>query len=205
MTGNLIYIVSPEQVRQAPAQSGARKYEGEVATGYDAKREQAPKWAAEQEIIENMLTGLPYGDWVLDAPCGTGRFFEFYQRHGLIVRGLDISDDMIAQATKKVKPENVNRFSFAKADIRKTGLKDKSVDASVMCRLTRWLSPEDCGLAFAELQRVTRKKIIFTARVRNHPHARTYEMIDSWLKGWNIHRDEAGAEEDYRIIELRPE
>ena len=43
-----------------------------------------------------------------------------------------------------------------------------------------------------------------TARVANHEHARGYDLITGALDGWRIHRDEAGAEPDYRIIELRP-
>ncbi len=183
---------------------GAEKYVGEIAKGYNAKRENDPKWTLEQTIIESMLDGLADGSWILDVPCGTGRFFKYYQEHKHIVRALDISADMIREAQKEVLPENDNRFRYALGDVRDTKLEDKSVDASVMCRLTRWLSPEDCQLAWRELQRVTRQKIIFTARVRNHEHARTYELINSSLDGWKIARDETGVDVDYRVIELGP-
>ncbi len=151
-----------------------------------------------------MLRGIPDGSWVLDCPCGTGRFFRYYQEHRHIVRALDLSAAMIEEAVKEVDEEHENRFKFAQGDVRSTGLEDKSVDASVMCRLTRWLTPEACVDALKELQRVTRDRIIFTARVRNHKHARTYELINSALKGWKIERDEPGADLDYRIIMLRP-
>ena len=187
-----------------PVKHGADKYVGAVAQGYDAKRENSPKHTIEQKIIEDMLGGLADGSWILDAPCGTGRFFKFYQEHKHVVRALDLSHDMINQAGMKVEEENSQRFYFAQGDVRDTNLEDKCVDASVMCRLTRWLSPEGCVDAWRELQRVTRQKIIFTARVRNHPHARTYELIESALDGWKIARDETGVDLDYRIIELRP-
>jgi ubiquinone/menaquinone biosynthesis C-methylase UbiE len=183
-------------------QHGARKFHGAVAEGYDQKREESPKWQIEQKIIEDMLGDLQMGEWVLDVPCGTGRFFHVYHDKKVIYHGVDLSDDMLEQAAQKVKDPNRTRLRVG--DVRKLGMHDKSVDVSVMCRLTRWLSPADCVQALRELQRVTRRKIILTARVRNHPHARSYELIQSALDGWKIHRDEAGADMDYRIIELRP-
>lgn len=181
---------------------GAEKYHGAIATGYDAKREQSPKWTIEQAHIEDMLSDLQKGDWVLDAPCGTGRFLPYCQGRGLIYRGLDRSDDMLAQA--KAKVTNPQQAMFATGDVRALPLEAKSVDAVINCRITRWLSPEDCQQMLRESQRVARKKIISTWRVRNHPHARSYELIQGALDGWKIHRDEAGADLDYRVIELRP-
>lgn len=183
-------------------QGGAEKYHGAIAQGYDAKREQSPKWTIEQAHIEDMLSDLPKGNWVLDAPCGTGRFLPYCQSNGLIYRGLDRSDDMLAQA--KAKVTDPQKAMFAVGDVRKLPLEDKSVDAVINCRITRWLSPEDCQVMLRESQRVARKKIIQTWRVRNHPHARSYELLQGALDGWRIHRDEAGADLDYRVIELRP-
>jgi ubiquinone/menaquinone biosynthesis C-methylase UbiE len=185
-----------------PQQGGAEKYHGAIATGYDAKREQSPKWTIEQAHIEDMLSDLTKGDWVLDAPCGTGRFLPFCQTKGLIYLGLDRSQDMLNQAAQKVT--NPQAAMFACGDVRKVQRTDKSVDAVINCRITRWLSPDDCVAMLKESQRVARKKIIQTWRVRNHPHARSYDLLNSALDGWKIHRDEAGADLDYRIIELRP-
>lgn len=183
---------------------GADKYHGPVAEGYDAKREGSLKWQIEQRVIEEMLTDkqLPVGSWVLDIPCGTGRFFKCYHDRGFIIRGMDKSADMLRQASSKVVDPMKAKLDLG--DVRRLELWDKSVDVSVMCRLTRWLEPADCVLALNELQRVTRKKIISTWRVRNHPHARSYELINSALNGWKISRDEAGVDMDYRIIEMRP-
>ena len=58
-------------------QGGAEKYVGQVAQGYDAKREQSPKWQIEQRVIEDMLSDLPAESVVLDCPVGTGRFLPF--------------------------------------------------------------------------------------------------------------------------------
>jgi Methylase involved in ubiquinone/menaquinone biosynthesis len=210
----------PSQPPQ-PSPSGAAKYVGQVAEGYDAKREQSPKWQLEQRIIEVMLSDLGAGASVLDCPVGTGRFLKFYAGKGLEFIGADISGDMLVQSALKLVPENhvaawvaacnkANQIMpfrvpgkgvLTIGDIRQIGLPDKSVDAAVACRITRWLSPDDCQKMFRELQRVCRKRIIWTARVANHVHARSIDLFESALApGWKIIRNEAGVDMDYRVI-----
>lgn len=209
----------PQQGQQSQQQvaqpGGARKYTGATAQGYDAKRETSAKWVAEQQIIEDMLSDLPRGSVILDAPCGTGRFFDFYAQKEFVVGALDTSADMIALAAQKITDPNSlidgkRQWSFAQGDVRNTDLPEGYVDASVMVRLTRWLEPEECQAAFRELQRVTRGRIILTARVANHPHMRPVELFEAVLEpGWKLTRNEPGAtgtpeaaqvDEDYRIL-----
>lgn len=184
--------------------NGADKYYGTVASGYDAKRESNPKWEAEQRIIESMLDGLPQGAWVLDCPVGTGRFLQAFIDRKYQVWAFDKSTDMLMRAQAKLPAQVVHRnIRFGQADVRSLPLADGSVDLAVMCRLTRWLSPEDCTVAIHELARVTRKRIIFTARVANHPHARPYGLFA--VDGWQIVRDEqTGDDEDLRVICVEP-
>src|SRR3990167_5525647 len=75
---------NPELLKQ----SGAGKYNGAIAKGYDAKREDSEKWKAEDRIMRGMLTDLPRGTSVLDVPVGTGRFIPFYEEFGFNVLGL---------------------------------------------------------------------------------------------------------------------
>lgn len=192
--GHMQYI--PTQQGQG---GGAGKYHGAVAQGYDQKREQSEKWLIEQQIIEDMLSSMPTGNWVLDVPCGTGRFFKFYHDKGFLFRAVDASMDMLRQAADKVVDPHKARLM--QADVRALPLPDKCVDASVMARLTRWLSPDDCQLALKELQRVTRDRIILTARVADHPHARPVELFTEALEdGWTLAKDEQGYCPEYRIL-----
>ena len=180
--------------------SGADKYVGENAgANYRKKREHTPKWQTEQAIIERMLEDMPAGNWVLDVPCGDGRFFKFYHDKGFIFRGLDTSaDQLVAAAHEVVDPMQAR---LGQGDVRSLPLGDKCVDASVMVRLTRWLSPEDCQLALKELQRVTRDRIIITARVANHPHARPVELFTEALEGgWALAKNEQGYMPEYRVL-----
>lgn len=186
--------------------SGAGKYHGAIAAGYDAKRKDDPKRILAKRIVEDMLADLPSGSWLLDCPCGTGRFLPFCQDKGLIYIGMDASIDMLKQAAAKVT--NPQKVRLEQASIFELPRDDKSIDASLMIDLTRWImgdyGPDGIKQALSELQRVTRQRIILTARVRNHKFAVTYELIESALDGWKIYRDEAGIDLDYRIIELRP-
>jgi ubiquinone/menaquinone biosynthesis C-methylase UbiE len=200
------------------AQPTNLKYTGGVATGYDAKREDSPKWQTEQRIIEQMLSDLPHGSWILDAPSGTGRFIEFCRDRGFIYRGLDISEDMIAQAAAKVGNQSpiarltksngevveAPQLSIARGNVLNSGVPDKSVDAVLNIRITRWLSPAECQQMFREMQRIARDRIILTARVCNHPHARPLEIFQAAMgDDWMLERSEAGHEKEYRIFLFR--
>lgn len=180
------------------------KYRGAIAEGYDAKRETSEKWLTEDRLVKDMLADLLEGSWILDCPVGTGRFLPYYAEKKWLVRALDASDDMLNQAIKKAGPGGLHVW-FGLANILDSRVWSKSVDAAVMVRLSRWLSPPEFVVALRELQRIARKRIVFTARVRNHVHTRDYEMIRSALNGWHIARDEAGADQDYRIIALEPD
>lgn len=211
----------PQQPQQRMMQNlqgtPSEKYYGPVATGYDAKRTESPKWKVEQEIVERMLSDLPAGSGVLDAPCGTGRFFPFYYEKAFKVRGVDISPDMLAEAAKKIpNPTNVinsePQWAWLSRNIIEEGcgLADNGVDAAVSIRFTRWVMGQygETGIRslLTELQRAATKKVIFTARVKDHPYAVPMELIEDCIcDGWAIYEDAEGYEDAYRIIQLGPE
>ena len=205
MTNPLMEYLTPvSQHPQAPT-SGANKYYGAVATGYDAKRENDPKWTVEQRIIEDMLSDLPRDTRLLDCPVGTGRFLKCYADRGFIVLGMDRSPDMLQQALKKGEPLNL-RGELRQGNILQTGLPDDEVDVAVNCRITRWVigehGPAGIQQMLREMQRVAKKRIILTARVANHPYAVSMDLIESALGGWRVARNEAGYVLDYRVLAL---
>lgn len=200
MTGQMVYL---DDGPAAGGMGGAHKYHGNVATGYDAKRDESPKWRAEQEIIEGWLSAYPEGTKVIDCPVGTGRFIPYCEGKGFKYLGIDVSTDMLDQAAQKITKRD-GSIVLAQGSVLQLPIKPKSVDVAMMIRLTRWLTPEECVRALQELQRVATKAVIFTARVRNHPHARGYDLIRSALDGWHITGDEPADGEDYRVIMLEP-
>jgi ubiquinone/menaquinone biosynthesis C-methylase UbiE len=195
------------------------KYVGQVADGYDAKRMDDPKWKIEQEIIERLLSDLPRGSWVVDAPVGTGRFFHLYAKNDLIVRGIDISEDMLKKAAAKIGGQSrvmqlqaedgqviqTPQFELIQGDLTQPlPPPDKSVDAAVCVRITRWLSPQECQNLFKELQRICRDRIILTARVANHQHARPVQMFEAVMSDdWQLEHSIAGYQPEYRVLQFR--
>lgn len=195
--------------QQVAAFASGRSFSGEAAESYDEKRETQEKWQIEQRIIEDMLSGLHPRSSVLDVPCGTGRFLGFYYERPLRVIGMDASADMIAQAAQKV-PEPLAmidgkaQFTLREGDVRALDLPDNSVDAAVMVRMTRWLSPEDCQKAFRELQRVARERIILTTRIAHSSRpnlSRPVSLFNAVQQpGWVLARNEAARDETYRVL-----
>lgn len=210
-------------------QHGAHKYVGPVAENYDNKRIDDPKWTIEQAIIENMIAELPGGSEILDCPVGTGRFLNAYVANGHRFIGMDISGDMLVQSALKLMSEdqvatwvqasnerntimplriNDRNGMLIPGNILQIGLPDKHVDCAVSVRITRWVIGEHgpAGIAqmLKELQRVSRKRIIITARVRDHKFAVSEHLIESALDGWKIARNEEGYQPQYRILMLEP-
>lgn len=186
---------------------GARKYVGDVATGYDAKRQAAPKWAAEQRIIEAIIDDLPEGSTVLDVPVGTGRFISAYERNGHIWTGVDASQDMIFEAKKKIADASTGRERTCQCEVGRLDhfFEKNEFDLSIMCRLTRWLTPEQRTQAMAQLKRVTKSAIVFTARVADHPYAYPYEDIKRDLgPDWVIESDWSADGPNYCVIRAVP-
>ncbi len=265
--GSMEYLAPAQKPQMLPAQHGAGKYHGDIASGYDAKREADPKWTIEQHIIEGMIAELPAGSEILDCPVGTGRFLHAYIANNHRFIGMDISGDMLYVAACKMDPAgaktwvdncdawmakclqtgdtasvrtngpgipqvgmqinvsgrmaklhvDASRLQPVDADgkgalqvgnILKTGLPDKSVDAAINCRITRWAigehGPAGIVAMLKEMQRVSRKRIILTARVENHKWAVSRHLINSALDGWQIARDEQGYVPAYRILMLEP-
>lgn len=180
------------------------KYRGAVATGYDKKREQQPRWHEEQKIIEDLLSYHPAGSKVLDIPIGTGRFIDVYARHHHVLVGIDISFDMLTLAEQKIAGRIDSRlYSGDMRDID-GDFPGKFFDVAVMCRITRWLSIADCQKVLKELGRITAKEIIITARVADHPHARPLRIFAEALPDWYLASVPVPSDKNYHVIRMTP-
>lgn len=180
----------------------ADKYYGDIARRYDQERCHTMRWAKEQIAVFDMI----YGGSVLDVPIGTGRYVEIYRRRGAgSIVGVDISDDMLAQATLKYPGLNVMRGS-----IFKLPFPDKSFDNVVCTRLLDWLTPDDMARAIKELRRVARTLIVSIRHGKEeirinqtHDLATFYEVINGlhicMRRTTEVTRD--GKEEIFRLRE----
>lgn len=129
----------------------ADKYYGPVAARYDEDRRRSRRWAREQQAVQNFVFSGP----LLDVPVGTGRYLEIYHKKGIPFVGLDLSQDMLAQARKK----------YPGADLRQGSIFNLpfpagAFDTAVCTRLFDWLYPDQLAHAIAELRRVARVLVV---------------------------------------------
>lgn len=184
-------------------QQTAKKYFGNVASGYEARRASQTKWQREQAIVADWLARHPAGTRILDCPVGTGRFLPLYALHGFEVLGVDISTDMLRQAEAKGPVESV---TLRQGSIFDLGEPDASFDVALAIRIVNLIDRADMQRALRELQRVTRAQIIFNlregepGRYRNpHPLSAVSEALaGSWRIAENVEIHEA----DFRMIRL---
>lgn len=120
-------------------------YYGTKAANYDSERAHKDFWRKENAFVKEHVLKGP----VLDVPVGTGRYFDIYKSKGLDFLGIDISDDMLAQARKKdpkalLKQGTVYEIPYA----------DDNFGTVVCSRLMHWLYPDDMARAMAEICRV---------------------------------------------------
>jgi len=151
----------------------ADHYYGQTAKDYDAKR-QGITWELENQFL---LAGLDGVKSVLDCPVGTGRFLPFYQERKIKCVGVDISHDMLAQASKKEYGKLVKGSIF--------DLKHKA-EMGVCFRMFQWLTMDECKRAIKAFDRCV-DRIMLTVQIGKpkaggtivHPES-WYKLIDHW-------------------------
>jgi ubiquinone/menaquinone biosynthesis C-methylase UbiE len=134
----------------------ADHYYGDTAVNYDAERSAKPGWLLEQRAISDFVKEGP----VLDVPCGTGRFFDIYQRKRLDYIGIDLSPDMIQQAMR-----NHPTASVMTGSVFKLPFADRAMQTVVCMRLLVWLDEAAMTTAVAELRRVTNRTLVINIRI----------------------------------------
>ncbi|MFP4538470.1 MAG: class I SAM-dependent DNA methyltransferase, partial [Dichotomicrobium sp.] len=143
-------------------EKAATQYFGETARGYEARRVSQVKWQREQAILEAVIADLPEGVSVLDVPCGTGRLFKAFTLRRLHVTAIDISPDMLAEARAKAPYEWIALMQGSIFDICAAG---QAFHTAFAIRIMNRISETDVPRALAELQRVTRERVVFNLRV----------------------------------------
>lgn len=141
----------------------AQRYRGQAAIDYDARRSRRTKWQREQEAVAQLLSRLPAGSSLLDVPVGTGRFIDLYKAHGLTATGIDVSNDMLAEAARKAEPLDY-AMPLRQGDIRRIDAPDASFDTVLCVRFLNWVDTPTLGSVLDELCRVGRRRLILSIR-----------------------------------------
>jgi SAM-dependent methyltransferase len=127
--------------------SAEERYDRLYSPTYD---DDSPITTTHRRFVEKVIESCPPGGAILDAPCGTGRYFEMVLAAGRTVVGIDQSAGMLARARAK-HPEVV---------LEKVGLQGLGFDGvfdAVMCiDAMEYVCPEDWPRVLAELHRAVR-------------------------------------------------
>jgi SAM-dependent methyltransferase len=104
----------------------------------------------QQEWVRRLLAACPLGGVVLDAPCGTGRYFPIVAESGRQVVGIDESAGMLAQA----------RARGVASELWHVGLQEMEFvarfDAVMTIDAMENVAPEDWPVVLANLHRALR-------------------------------------------------
>lgn len=136
----------------------ARKYRGEYAANYEAKRRKQIRWRIENETVERMMADATGS--VLDVPVGSGRFLRLWRRLNLTPMGIDCSSDMLTLARKKRI-----EATLLMGDARELPLMDQQMDSVVCVRFLDLIGEEAMRRVAREIFRVSRSRVILTIRL----------------------------------------
>ncbi len=114
-----------------------------------------------QETLENLLSLLPDYPYILDAACGTGKYFEILTKNNCKILGIDNSNGMLFQAHKKY-PE----ISLQKGTLQDISFKD-IFDAIICMDAMENIFPEHWPLVLNNFYNSVKKQgyIYFTVEI----------------------------------------
>jgi SAM-dependent methyltransferase len=101
-------------------------------------------------FVERLLATCPAGGTVLDAPCGSGRYFELVRASGRIVVGIDQSAGMLAQARRKGVASRLEQVGLQELTF------DGEFDGVMTIDAMENVPPEEWPIVLANLARAVR-------------------------------------------------
>lgn len=146
----------------------SQAYVGTRAQRYDCEREGKQKTILDQSIVERFLAAFPAGSKILDVPAGTGRFIDFCHERNLIYYGVDISQDMLIEAQRKISRRNLYAtHSLYRADARAMPFPNEMFDGAISVKFIKWLpSIELIEVFLREMKRVVHGEMMVQATIR---------------------------------------
>ena len=169
-----------------------RKYRGRKAETYDEVRVRQTRWVFENREVERMLRELAPVS-VLDCPVGTGRFLDLYHSIGATVVGIDVSDEMLSLARKKMG-KRISKNALLTGDAANIDASDRLFDAAVCVRFLDLIDQDAMRAVMRELTRVARRAIILTIRLgeayhnksntATHDRRRWFALVNRL--GWSV-------------------
>src|SRR5512140_1395454 len=107
-------------------------------------------WDMQREWVARVLRLIPAGAIVLDAPCGTGKYFPMLAAAGVRVAGADQSAGMLARARARGIA-----FSLERTSLQELSFAGR-FDAVLTIDAMQHIPPEDWPSVLANLHRAAR-------------------------------------------------
>ena len=127
----------------------------------------------QQAWVRRVLEMIPPGGVVLDAPCGTGRYFALITSAGMHVTGADQSAGMLAQARARDLAISLEHCRLQDLSY------DGEFDAVVTIDALENVPPEDYPMVLANLRRAARPGGVLYMTVEEANQARIDEAFES--------------------------
>jgi SAM-dependent methyltransferase len=119
-----------------------------TAGTYDA--DDYPITPTHRQFVQRLLDTCPPGGIVLDAPCGTGKYFGLVREAGRRVVGIDQSTGMLAEARAKGLAERLENIGLQELTF------DGEVDGTMTVDAMENVPPEDWPVVLENLHRAVR-------------------------------------------------
>lgn len=142
---------------------GYQKYGADEAAGYEEERKKEALWWQEEAFIADYFANHKLRT-VLDAPVGTGRFFQHYSEVEEVV-GIDISGEMLKESSRKLADPRLAKVRLMRGDIFKLAFADNHFDITVCWRFAHLVPEKLLANALRELGRVTGGEILLQTYV----------------------------------------
>lgn len=137
----------------------------------------------EMYAISKLLEGAVHVRTILDAPCGTGRFFHLPSFSHCTLVAADISIEMIKVARSRLTSSQRKGAQFVNCDLEYLPFKESCVDLVLCIRLLSLMPPPLQMKIIAEFGRVTSKYLIASHADRWTAHG----LIRRILAGLHLH------------------
>ena len=141
-------------------------YWGDTAQSYDAERRGSSIWRREDEIVGHVLRAFASGPdaITMDLPVGTGRFAGLIGDLGHRLVGVDLSEDMLTLAKKRLIAPGL----LAQASATRLPIRSACIDVAICIRFAHLVPRSIVQQSLAEMNRVLRDEGFVVMGIRLH-------------------------------------
>lgn len=153
-----------------PYKAKGKYRDARIARGYDRTRFSGVlgriKLKRDRGLVTSALKEVGRVSWLLDLPCGTGRFTPTLEKKAEQVVSADISREMMEVASRS---HPSGKASFIQCSVEELPFRDSSFDLTFTMRFLLHLPPPLRQVALDELARVSKRWVFFDCLMEGGP------------------------------------